>query len=173
MNLEIVKSDILTMSANVVLLPIDGEAFGMEGAIARQFDRRFPEVHFLEELESQIDYPVPLGQSRMVDLPEESPFPHAIVLCILHHQEILEIKAKETITANAFRSALVRCTQMKLGHVVSPVLVGGWRLGANSAFSVMLRVLMDYQGDFPQKLTICSLDDVTHFKAQARSLGFE
>lgn len=66
-------------SADAILLTIDGAATSMEGNIARLFQRQYPEAW--EEIEYDIDYPLPLGRTLAFDVHEEHecPFKTALV----------------------------------------------------------------------------------------------
>ena len=60
MNLSIRFGDVLEADAEALVLAIDGAAHGMEGGVARQCGRRWPELW--SEIESEVRHPVPLGK---------------------------------------------------------------------------------------------------------------
>lgn len=63
MNVQLINNNIFTGNEQALILTVDGAATGMEGNIARAFSRHYPECW--EELSLDIDYPIPLGQSRL------------------------------------------------------------------------------------------------------------
>ena len=59
MEISIIQGDLLDSDAQALALTIDGSAPNLEGNIARQFSKRFPNEW--AQIESQIDYPMSLG----------------------------------------------------------------------------------------------------------------
>ena len=64
MTLELVTGDVLNARADALLLTIDGTKRGMEGNIARQFARRWPDDW--EDMQRDVRYPVPMGRTVVV-----------------------------------------------------------------------------------------------------------
>lgn len=172
--LEVKQADVLTVVGDALILSFDGAAPGMEGAIARQFDHRFPDAELLEEIKAQVRYPVPLGSAALVELYEgSSPYKAVILASTLHHLEVLDQSGRAINVINAFGQSLELCQQAGFSNIVTPVLSGGWRLSTHAAFSAMLQVLSGYRGESKLRcVTVCSIEPIEHLCELCRTVGF-
>ena len=87
MAFEIISGDVLDTNADALLLTIDGTN-GMEGNLARQFARRWPDDW--EVIQRDVRYPIPIG--RTVAVPWEGDCPWQLILfaSTLHHADVLD-----------------------------------------------------------------------------------
>lgn len=111
----------------------------MEGAVARAFKQRWPEV--FDDLESQIPHPVPLGHT--VPTVPGSDFPFSLVLfaATLNHVEVLSDQQKLQVLNGALRLACRLANERRCRSLATTVMSGGWRLPFRSAASAMFDVL--------------------------------
>jgi O-acetyl-ADP-ribose deacetylase (regulator of RNase III) len=135
MALEIVTGDVLDLAADALLLTIDGVKRGMEGNIARQFERRWPDDW--KDLQRTVRYPVPLG--RAVAVPWHGDFPWRLVLfaSTLHHLDVLDDQQKRGVTRSSLFEALQLCDRHRASSLATAVLQGGWRLSPEEALLEM------------------------------------
>lgn len=170
------SGDVLDAEAQALVVPIDGTAVPrggqferLLGNVGRQFLRRFPEADLVEELEAQLDLPLPLGRAACIEL-GASPFKQLIVVSTLYHLEHLDFSAKSALVRTSVTSALEAARSERIQVIASPVLQGGWRLRPEDAFAAMLSALDTPEG--VQILVYCNDQDV-HDRLQmlARSLG--
>jgi O-acetyl-ADP-ribose deacetylase (regulator of RNase III) len=135
MALELMKGDLLEVNSDAVLLTIDGGKPGMEGNIARQFARRFPEDW--QYLQRDIRYPVPFGRSVIVSWDGDCPWSHIVFASTLHHVGVLEEHEKRRVIRLALTEALQLCVRHGIRSLSSAVLQGGWRLSPEAALEEM------------------------------------
>lgn len=135
MALEIVTGDVLDLAADALLLTIDGVKRGMEGNIARQFERRWPDDW--EDLQRAVRYPVPLG--RTVAMPWDGDCPWRLVLfaSTLHHLDVLDDQQKRNVIRSSLSEALRLCDRHRASSLATAVLQGGWRLNPEDALQEM------------------------------------
>jgi hypothetical protein len=179
-DLRIADGDVTAEAAQAILLPIDGmlpklatlgEIERSLGRVARMFARRFPEL--AEEMESQINFPLPLGRAAPVELEGR----HAIAMSMLaHHAAHTGDGELRAAMSGAFAHALQLCDELGLASASAPLLKGGWRLSTEQAMSAMLNVIGGARPRHPLSLTICILDAPAESAAMrqiAASLGFK
>ena len=142
--IRLVEGDVVSESADALLVPIDGTFIPRAdridrvlGNIGRQFVRRFPEAALLEEIEAQVDFPMALGAVAPVEL-SEPPFRLAIVVSSLHHADQLDTTSKRATVRSCFARALAIAEREGVAVLASPVLQGGWRLSPEVAFAEMI-----------------------------------
>lgn len=168
MRLVLRQGNVLDADADALLLPIDGAARGLEGNVARQFTRRFG-AEAWEQIESEVAFPVALGTAAWVTLAAPARFRAVALLSILSHRD-------NDRAAGYVRSALgeacARAARLGVRTLASPLLRGGWRLGAAAAFQAMLDVV-DARRDDDVCLAVYSLLPEHHdyLVGLARSLG--
>ena len=135
MALEIVTGDVLDLAADALLLTIDGVKRGMEGNIARQFERRWPDDW--EDLQRAVRYPVALG--RTVAMPWDGDCPWRLVLfaSTLHHVDVLDDQQKRRVIRSSLSEALQLCDRHRASSLATAVLQGGWRLSPEEALLEM------------------------------------
>lgn len=133
--LEIITSNILETPANALLLTIDGSKRGMEGNLARQFERRWPEDW--TDMQRDIPYPIPLGRTVAVPWDGDCPWQWLLFASTLHHLDVISDYEKQSVVRNAFFEALVHCQRHRICSLATTVLRGGWRLQIELAFSAM------------------------------------
>jgi len=126
---------VLDAKANAIIFTIDGAAKGMEGAVARQFARRWPEVW--AEIESEIRYPVPLGNVFEHEPIAECSFRVAILAATLHHKDDLNEQSKKGVVKSALEAAIETGAVHGVTAIASTVMKGGWRLKEEAAFLAM------------------------------------
>lgn len=151
-----VNANILDVPADALLLTIDGAKAGMEGNIARQFARRWPEdwTYMVRSLR----YPIPLG--RTVALPWEGDAPWKLFLfaSTLHHLDVLEDGEKAAVVTRAFLEGLKLCIKHGAKSLSTPVLQGGWRLSQQQALDAMwgpaARSVVEHSG---LKVSVCCM----------------
>lgn len=137
--IEIVESDVLSSSADAVILTIDGEKKGLEGNIARSYARRWPDAWM--EIEDSMRYPVPLGRCVAI-LPEnESPFRLVLLASTLHHLDVMSDSQKAGIVRAALGEAINLSLRYRARHLATAIMTGGWRMDVQSALEAMTNVL--------------------------------
>jgi hypothetical protein len=151
-----VNANILDVPAEALLLTIDGAKAGMEGNIARQFARRWPEDWTY--MARSLRYPIPLG--RTVALPWEGDAPWMLFLfaSTLHHLDVLEDGEKAAVVTRAFLEGLKLCIKHGANSLSTPVLQGGWRLSQQQALDAMwgpaARSVVEHSG---LKVSVCCM----------------
>ncbi|MBI5847176.1 MAG: hypothetical protein HZB31_04380 [Nitrospirae bacterium] len=135
MAVSIINGNVLEAQADALILTIDGARKGMEGNIARQFSRKWPEVW--AELEDEISYPLPLGQVFDYEPVSECPFKLLLIASTLVHMGNLTEYYLKGIVRTAFEEALTRAAEYNVSKVASAVMSGGWRLKPQAAFLSM------------------------------------
>jgi hypothetical protein len=172
-SLEIVEGDLFETACKAILLPIDGSLPANAspkliarslGRLAREFSQRNPD--FLEEVESQVTFPIPLGGAVAVELGER----FVILVSMLSHLQTDDASLKAAI-ARGFQSALTLCDSLKLPSLATPILKGGWRISTEVAASLMLRELAASRADLRVEIRV--IDQGAHLRMTelARSLG--
>lgn len=128
--------DILDVEADALLLPIDGARRGLEGDIARQFARRWPEDW--DDMLKALKFPIPLG--RTVAMPWEGDAPWRVYLfaSTLYHVGVLDESENMAVVHQAFLEGLKLCIKHRARSLATPVLQGGWRLARTQALAAML-----------------------------------
>lgn len=131
----IVNRDILDVPADALILTLDGARPGMEGNIARQFAKRWPEDW--PDMVRALRFPIPIG--RCVALPWEGDAPWKLFLfaATLHHVDVLDEGEKSGVVSRAFLEALRLCVKHGARSVATPILQGGWRLSRDEALAAM------------------------------------
>jgi O-acetyl-ADP-ribose deacetylase (regulator of RNase III) len=135
MTLEFVAGDVLDVSSDALLLTIDGAKRGMEGNIARQFARRWPEDW--EDMQQDVKYPIPIGRTVVVPWDGDCPWRLIIFASTLHHLDVLNEQQKRNVIRSSLSEALQLCVRYKATSLATVVLQGGWRLSAEAALQEM------------------------------------
>lgn len=177
MNLAVLSEDLLAQRADAIVVPIDGAVHASEsvdrvlGNVGRQLVRRFTEQDLLDQIESQLDLPLALGEAQAVEC-EGIPFRWLVLVSTLHHTGALDDRGKRALVGRACSSAISVAVRAGARTVATGVLQGGWRLSALEAFSAMLTVL-DERASL-DALTVCCLDGALaeQLREQARSVGW-
>lgn len=139
MPIEIIHGDVLSVSADALILTIDGARKGLEGNLARAFARRWPDAFM--DVEDQIRYPVPLGRTVATHPENECGFPLILVASTLHHIDVLSDAQKAGVIRSAMREALTLAHRHRVTRLAATVMTGGWRLGLEPALVAMFDVL--------------------------------
>ena len=145
MGLQVVKGNLLEASSESIVLTIDGDAEGMEGNIARLFDRKWPDAW--EFVEDEMIYPLPLGSVNLIEMDEdiECSFQYVFVASTLHHKDTLSKQDMHNVIHNAFANTIKTVSTNKITSVATAVMAGGWRLKAPEAFKCMLEAYKSIQ----------------------------
>ncbi len=132
---EVITGDVLDINANALLLTIDGAKAGMEGNIARQFARRWPDDW--QVIQRDVRYPIPIG--RTVAVPWEGDCPWRLILfaSTLHHVDVLDDQQKRSVIRSALTEALRHCARLQVGSLAMAVMRGGWRMSDVEALQQM------------------------------------
>jgi len=163
MRLEIKNQDILLSTAQAIILSIDGYNKGMEGKLAREFEKAYPTVW--NKIESFISYPLPMGKIKGLQI-DGNPFNHIIVASLLPHIENISYQMQKEIVFSAYSETLNYCVQKGITHVTSGLLTCGWRLQPIDAFTIMTQAIeCNIRRIKPsiEIIEICILDE-TNFK---------
>ncbi len=171
MTIELIHNNVFAGKEQAILLTVDGLASGMEGNIARAFERKYPECW--EELNLDIQYPIPLGQSRLYEIDdglaedENCPYRYAVIASTLHHLENLNNQERQQIISRALKSALSLTAQKGIGTLATTILTGGWRLPETDALITMLKTYQDFRQINPQlpKLNIYIMEEQKYLSA--------
>jgi hypothetical protein len=176
--IQLVEGDVLDQSADALVIPVDGtfspradQMARILGNIGRQFLRRFPEVELLDEIESQVDFPLALGTVAAVQL-SESPFRLAILASSLHHAGALDSSSKRASVRSCFAQGLSLAAAEGAKVLASPVLQGGWRLSPEVAFAEMVHAAGVSQASNIE-VRVCCIDSqlAERLRGIGRSLG--
>lgn len=145
MHIEVIKGNILESDAEAIILTVDGLQKGMEGNIARTFQRNYPDAW--EELEYDFEYPIGLGSAKIYpihnDLECKNKF--CILASTLNHMDILENSEKIKVLSSALRNSLILSSRRGAKSVCSIILSGGWRLELIDAFNEMINTYNRYK----------------------------
>ncbi|SDI80564.1 hypothetical protein [Propionivibrio dicarboxylicus] len=137
MTMRIIFGNILDAEADAILLSVDGNRRGLEGNLARQFERRFPDWG---DIQRTIHSPIPLGRTVAVPWNGDCPWRVLLIASTLHHLDVLSDADKQLVVRNAFFEALVLCQRHSVATLSTTVLRGGWRLQLDQAFLAMQSV---------------------------------
>jgi hypothetical protein len=171
--LEIVEGDLFDSTSDAILLPVDGalpanasakQIARSLGRLAREFAQRNPD--FLEEVESQVTFPIPLGGAAEVELGER----WVLLVSMLSHLQTDEASLKNAMT-RGFQSALARCHSLQIRSLATPLLKGGWRISTEVAASLMLREIASAKMDLTIEVRVIDQGAYLRMKELARSLG--
>ena len=135
MGIELVYGDLLVSETDALLLTIDGAKRGMEGNIARQFKRRFPEDG--KYMQRDVKYPIPLGRTVAIPWDGECQWRHIFFASTLHHLDVLDDQQKLQVIRSALSEALNLCVRLRITSIATGVLAGGWRLDPEIALDQM------------------------------------
>jgi len=136
MPIRIECTDVLDASADALILTVDGLKRGMEGNIARQFERRYPDDWL--DMQRDIAYPIPLGRTTAVEWDGDCPWRTILIASTLHHIDVLTQQQKASVVRAACAEALTLAARRGCRSVASVVMRGGWRLGLDEGFGAML-----------------------------------
>ena len=177
LDLKILRGDALSSTSDALVIPIDGTIVPRDGQverilgnIGRQFLRRFPAADLLEEIESQVGFPLPLGRAAVVAL-AESAIRQIVVVSTLHHVEQLDHHAKRALVRSSFRATLEEAARAGAQTLATAVLQGGWRLKPTDAFAEMLRVAGECSGP-ETHIYVLEPDLHEQLASLSRSFGF-
>jgi len=137
--LEFVEGDVLSSTADAIVLTIDGAKKGMEGNIARSYARRWPDAWM--EIEDAIRYPVSLGRCVAVAPKNESQFRWVLLASTLHHLDFLTDAQKAGVIRAALGDAIKLALRHRVGRLATAVMTGGWRMELKPALAAMLDIL--------------------------------
>jgi len=145
MHIEIINGNIFESEAEAIILTVDGARAGMEGNIARSFQRNYPDVW--EELEYDFEYPIGLGSAKIYPIHEDLQCKNkfCILASTLHHIDTLEDLEKLKILSSALRRSLILASGRSVSSVCSVVLSGGWRIKTVEAFKEMVKTYSRYR----------------------------
>lgn len=135
MALDLVTGDVLDAKADALLLTIDGAKRGMEGNIARQFARRWPDDW--EDMQRDVRYPVPIGRTFAVPWDGDCPWRLILFASTLHHLDVLDDGQKRSVIRSSLTEAMQLCVQHQATTLATAVLQGGWRLSTEDALQEM------------------------------------
>lgn len=136
MSIQVLTGNALDSCSEALLITVDGTRRGMEGNLARQFERRWPDDW--QDMQRNIPYPIPLGYTVALDWDGDSPWSWYLIASTLHHLQVLSDADKITIVKRAFLDALNHCHRLGLRSLATAVMRGGWRLSMEDAFHAML-----------------------------------
>jgi hypothetical protein len=136
MGVEIVTGDVLDSTTDALLLTVDGAKRGLDGNIARQFAKRFPEDWVY--LQRDLKYPIPIGRAVLVPWDGDCCWRQILFASTLHHLGVLEDHEKLRVIRLALIEALKLCVRSGVSSLSSAVLQGGWRLSNEAALDEMI-----------------------------------
>lgn len=131
----VVNANILDVAADALLLTIDGSRAGMEGNIARQFAKRWPEDW--ADMARAIRFPIPNGRTVALRWEGDAPWKLFLFASTLHHLDVLDDREKAAAVSRAFLEALTLCVKHRVASLSTPILQGGWRLSQQYAIDAM------------------------------------
>jgi O-acetyl-ADP-ribose deacetylase (regulator of RNase III) len=141
MSIYLHNVDIFKNREEGIILTVDGAAKGMEGNIARRFEREYPDAW--EEIQDEIVYPLPLGRAQAVDIHPD--YAHRNKTCFiastLNHLDTLTEKQKLEVQSSALRHVLSLAEAKQISSIATTVMVGGWRLELTRALESMLSTI--------------------------------
>jgi O-acetyl-ADP-ribose deacetylase (regulator of RNase III) len=145
MHVEVIKGNILESRADAIILTVDGARAGMEGNVARAFQRKHPDAW--EELELEFEYPIALGSAKIYPIHGDPGCNNrlCILTSTLHHIEVLETSEKLKVLSSALRTSLALASRRGANSVCSAVLSGGWRLQTTDALDEMVKTYNRYK----------------------------
>ena len=152
MPLELVNGDVLAQSTDAVLLTVDGLKRGLEGNVARQFERQWPDDWQL--MQRDVHYPIALGRTVAVPWDGDCPWQLVLFASTLNHLEILSNRQKLEVVRSSLSEALRLCVRHGVRSLASVVLQGGWRLNSDDALQEM-RAAYSMSGCPGVRLLIC------------------
>ena len=135
MGLSLVAGDVLAATAEALVLTVDGIKRGMEGALARQFERRWPDDW--TDISRTVKYPIPLGRAVGIEWDGDCPWRLIILASTLHHIEAIDDGAKRQVVRSAFGEVLQIGHRHRCRSLATTVMRGGWRLSLVDAYSSM------------------------------------
>lgn len=175
MSIKVIKGNLLEANSESIILTIDGSAEGMEGNIARLFDKKWSEAW--EDIEDNMVYPIGLGSTILIELDKEivCNFKYALVASTLHHKETLQKEEMCRVVSKAFSNAINLASRAKIPSLATAVMTGGWRLPTSEAFKCMLDSYKSIQLSLSYILVIkiytISDDDFNMLQNMAKDLG--
>lgn len=134
--MEIINADILNTPADALILTVDGTKSGLEGNLARAFERRFPDDW--KDMQRDVRYPIALGKTIAVPWDGDCPWKCILFASTLHHLDVHSDAEKYATVVLAFRNALHHAQDLGLQTLSTTVFRGGWRMELGTAFSAML-----------------------------------
>ena len=128
-------ADVLETKADALLLTLDGARAGLEGNVARQFARRWPDDW--QDMTRRLRFPIPLGRTVAIPWEGDAPWKLFLFASTLHHVDILDDSEKARIASKAFHEALKLCAQHRACSIATVMFTGGWRLSRDQAIASM------------------------------------
>lgn len=158
------------MPIDGTLVPREGQFERLLGNIGRQFIRRYADADLLDQIEAQVDLPLPLGRAAVVEM-DAQPFRFAVLVSTLHHVDQLDHRAKVALARESFVDAVRVAASAGLTRLATPVLQGGWRLTPTDAFAQMLAAAATCSGP---EVHVYAIEPFVHDQlvTLARGVGF-
>ena len=154
MALELVTGNVLYAKAEALLLTIDGTKCGMEGNIARQFARRWPDDW--DDMQRDVRYPVPIGRTVAVPWDGDCPWRLILFASTLHHLDVLDDRQKRSVIRTSLTEGLKLCMRYQIASLATVLMQGGWRLSAEQALQEM-RLAYNAAGCPQVRLIVCQV----------------
>ncbi len=178
MKLRIIQADLLDQVADAITITIDGlieqrsvNADRQLGNIGHQFMRRFPDADLVGKISAQVRFPLLLGHTALVELPEGcSSFRRVLLLSTLPHVAELGEGACRNAVRSAFARALELAHGAGAGTVATAILAGGWRLQPWVAWATMVDVMRAMRRTANLEIIVCvreALDEIVRLAVQA------
>ncbi len=175
MALKVIKGDVLEADTESIILTIDGSAEGMEGNIARLFNKKYSDAW--ENIEDEMIYPLSLGSVKLIKIDTDiiCNFKYALIASTLHHKYVLQKRDIYSIIRNAFIDAIQTASANKISSLAATIMAGGWRLSASEAFRCMIDAYKSIQLSLTYmpiiKIYTISENDFKIFLKMAKDLG--
>lgn len=160
MGLYIAVGNVLDEDVDGLILTVDGARLGLEGNIARQFARRYPDDW--EDVASRVRYPLPLGRAMGIACTLDAPFKMVVIASTLHHLDVFSDTQKLGIIRSACSEAIAIASRSRLRSLAAAVMRGGWRLGTEEAFGAMVDAsgsLAGLRGGLDLRVVVSSQDE--------------
>jgi len=145
MSINLHNIDFFENKEEGIILTVDGASKGMEGNMARRFEREYPDVW--QEMQDEIVYPIPLGRAQAVDIHPD--YAHKNKACFiastLNHLDTLTENQKLDVQSSALRHVLSLAEAKQISSIATTVMVGGWRLELCKALNSMLSTILRAQ----------------------------
>lgn len=179
MSIEILKGNVLDAPDPALIVPIDGTinpGHGryerLLGNIGRQFNQKFPETELVEELESQLKLPLPMGCAYPIEL-GTGKFEQIVVVSTLHHIGEVSPQQKRAIVRASLTAALTVAKHEEVQSIATAVLQGGWRLDAQVALMEMIKAYAAYKKPIAMRIMLSDSQLVESARSLSKGLGLD
>lgn len=173
--ISLIQGDLFEACTDAIIMTIDGMRRSLEGNIARQFAKKWPDVW--AEVDDELSYPIPFGNVFDYTPVAECPFKLLLIAATLPHSGNLKDSYLKGVVRSAVVESIMRSADYGIDRIALALMVGGWRLTHDKAFIAMAEGYESVQHAMRKQIEmniyIPDQQQYLHIRAVADSMGWK